>query len=536
LKPFSASGVFLPSTDGSELRSLAVRSAGITVLSQGLSFGIQMIATVILSRLLVPADFGVVTMVTTFSVLLVSFGQIGFPEAVLQRNDVDHFLVSNLFWINVGAGLLLTIGFAAAGWLLAGFYGDPRVAHIAVGASLTILMTSTSVLHLALLKRAMRFSSVSANDIVARAVAVGVSILLGWLGLGYWALVAGAVAQALATSVGAWTLCRWIPSFPRRAAGTGSAVRFAMKVYARFSGDYATRNMDNLLVGWQFGSSSLGFYKKAYDLFALSSNQLLSVFPVAVSTLSRLTRDPAQYRRYFLGGLSVLALVGMGVGANLTLVGNDLVRVVLGPGWQASGRMLTFFGPGIGIMLIYGTHGIIHLSIGTPGRWFCWGIVEFIVTGLLFLLGLRWGPAGIAAAWTASFWVLIVPAFWYAGRPIRFRVTAVVGAVWKYFVASLLAGCACAAIIREIPSLITASGPLGAVARIAANSLLFLALYIGGVILLHGGCAPLYQVAGLLPDMVLWRRFLRRAPAAEATCYGSDANVVLTAATTEDPT
>jgi len=530
LKPFDVNGVFLPRTDGGGLRTLAVRGAGITVLSQGLSFAVQIIATVVLARLLAPADFGVVTMVTTFSVLLVSVGQIGFPEAVLQRDNIDHFLVSNLFWINVGASLLLTIGFAAAGWLLARFYGDPRVAHIAVGTSLTIFLTSTSVLHLALLKRAMRFSTVSANDIFARAVSVAVSILCGWVGFGYWALVAGAVAQSLATSVGAWTLCRWVPGLPRRVAGTGSAVRFAVQVYGRFGVDYFTRNMDNLLVGWRFGSVSLGFYKKAYDLFALSSNQLLSVFPVAVSTLSRLNRDPVQYRRYFLGGLSVLALVGMGVGANLTLVGKDLVHLVLGPGWDASGRMLTFFGPGIGIMLIYGTHGMIHLSIGTPGRWFRWGILEFTVTGLLFLLALPWGPTGIAAAWTASFWILIVPAFSYAGRPIQFGFTAVLAAVWKYLLASLVAGCACAVIIRRIPFLLTAPGSLGALARIVTTSLLFGLLYIGGVVVLHRGYAPLSQIAGLLPDMVWWRRSMRPSPAVDVT-YGSDASALFTPST-----
>jgi PST family polysaccharide transporter len=197
--------------------------------------------------------------------------------------------------------------------------------------------------------------------------------------------------------------------------------------------------------------------------------------------------------------------------------------------------MLAIFGPGIGVMLIYGTHGIIHLSIGTPGRWFKWGIVEITVTGLLFLLGLRWGPAGIAAAWTASFWILIVPAFWYAGRPIQFGVTPVLAAVWKYFLASLLAGCACAAIIRGIPSAVTASSSLGALTRVVTNSLLFGALYIGAVVLLHRGYAPLRQVARLFPDMVPWRRFLRPAPAVDPA-YGSDASGILTATTTGDTT
>src|SRR4030081_19144 len=122
---------FQPIVAGTGVRRLAVRGAGVTALSQSLGFWIQMSATVILARLLTPADFGLVAMVTTFSLLLMNVGFNGFTEAVVQREQLDHDLASNLFWINVGLGLLLTIAFAAAGSLLARFYGDPRVANVA---------------------------------------------------------------------------------------------------------------------------------------------------------------------------------------------------------------------------------------------------------------------------------------------------------------------------------------------------------------------------------------------------------------------
>jgi O-antigen/teichoic acid export membrane protein len=195
--------------------------------------------------------------------------------------------------------------------------------------------------------------------------------------------------------------------------------------------------------------------------------------------------------------------------------------LLLGVKWDAAGQIFTFFGPGIGIMLIYTTSGIIHLSIGRADRWFRWVVVEFSVTVLLFLLGLRWGPIGIASAWTASFWILIIPAFWYAGRPIRFGVTPVVAVVWKYVLASALAGCASAAIIREISPLVVAPGLLGALARIVTTSLLFSVLYIAAVIFLHGGPDPLYRFARLLPEMLPWARSRRSFPASEATPPGS---------------
>jgi len=259
LKPFDANGNFhQPTKAGGGLRRLAVRGAGVTVFAQATVFGLQLIATVVLARLLLPSDFGVVIMVTTFSLVLMSFGQNGYSEAVIQREQIDHFLASNLFWINFGAGLVLAIGFAAAGRLLARFYGDPRVAAVAACISISIFLSGLSVLHVALLKRALRFSVTSTIDVLSNVVSVVVSILMAWAGWGYWALVAAVVVRPLVQTVGAWCLCRWIPSLPRRVAGTASIVRFAVHVYGRFSFNYLTRNTDNLLVGWRFGPASLG--------------------------------------------------------------------------------------------------------------------------------------------------------------------------------------------------------------------------------------------------------------------------------------
>jgi len=169
-----------------ELRRLAVRGAGVTMLTQGLLFAIQMIATVVLARLLSPSDFGVVVMVSTFSALFASFGLNGFTEGVLQLDQLDHGLASNLFWINLAVGLVFTFCFAMAGSLLARLYGNPHVAYITAPMSATIFLSNISVVHLALLKRAMRFTVISANDIVARAASVVVSIVGGLVGWGFW--------------------------------------------------------------------------------------------------------------------------------------------------------------------------------------------------------------------------------------------------------------------------------------------------------------------------------------------------------------
>ena len=475
-------------------------------------------SVVILARLLTPADFGIVTMVTTFSLLLRSFGLNGFTELIMQREELTESLVSNLFWINLGIGTILTLVFAGSGRPLALFYHNSDVVRVTQGMSLTIGIGCLGYIHTGLLQRAMHFRTTSVINFAGQVLYVIVAVVSAMAGWHYWALVWGSVTQTVVVAAGAWLACRWIPSRPSRAAGTGSGLKFAMNVYSHFAFSYLTHNTDNLLVGWRFGDQALGFYKRAYDLFVLPQTQLLSpLSAVVVSTLSRVNRDREQFQRYFLRTISVLALVGMGIGADFALVGVDLFRFLLGPGWEEAGRIFALFGPGIGVMLLYSTHGWIHLSIGRPERWFRWGLLEFGCTVSLFLLALRWGPSAVAFAWTVSYFLLMFPGFWYAGKPIGLGIGPIFAVIWKFFAASVGAGFGTALIIGAMPQFTTAFGTSGALARMVSVSSVFFGLYIGGVIVLHKGFKPLSETASLLRDLLPESKVGSKSPAVVET-------------------
>ena len=167
LIPFDAVGSFHPVAKDRELKRLAVRGAAATLSAAALSLPLRMVSTIVLARMLMPADFGVVAMVTTFSLLLQSFGTSGFSEAVIQRKEMNRYLASNLFWVTNAIGLILTLGFAASGPLLAHFFRNPLVTRVTIGISIAIFFGGAATIHLALLRRAMRFASVSANEMIA---------------------------------------------------------------------------------------------------------------------------------------------------------------------------------------------------------------------------------------------------------------------------------------------------------------------------------------------------------------------------------
>src|SRR5256885_13956049 len=138
MKPFQSDGNFHPVASGKNLRRSAIRGAMATVTGSAGQFFVGIGTVVILARLLTPSDFGIVTMVTTFSLLLRSFGLNGFTELIMQREEITDSLASNLFWINLGIGTILTLAFASSGPLLALIYHNSDVIQVTRGLSLTI--------------------------------------------------------------------------------------------------------------------------------------------------------------------------------------------------------------------------------------------------------------------------------------------------------------------------------------------------------------------------------------------------------------
>ncbi len=128
------------------------------MLAQAGKFGLNLASTVILARLLTPRDFGLVAMVTAVTGFLAMFRHAGLAIPTVQREEITHAQVSNLFWINLGVSGLCALILAALAPAMAWFYRDIRITYITLVLSTTFLIGGFRVQHLALLKRQMRFT------------------------------------------------------------------------------------------------------------------------------------------------------------------------------------------------------------------------------------------------------------------------------------------------------------------------------------------------------------------------------------------
>jgi PST family polysaccharide transporter len=120
----------------------------------------------------------------------------------------------------------------------------------------------------------------------------------------------------------------------------------------------------------------------------------------------------------------------------------------------------------------------------------------------LFVAGLPFGPFGVAAGYSASFYLLILPALWYAGRPIDLEVFAVVGSVWKHIVSALAAAIVTWFVMHRLDVIAASVVSRGPLERIAASSALCMAAYLAATVSLHRGVSPISEFFRLVSDMI----------------------------------
>jgi PST family polysaccharide transporter len=485
------------------LKGKTMRGAGATIFASASSFFIRFFSTVILARLLTPNDFGLIGMVTAFSLLLQNFGGNGFTEAIIQRENINHKIMSTLFWLNATISAALTIFFILMAPVIAWFYKEPQLNAITIGIAFSIISGGMSTMHMAILRRNMQFYIISGISIFATLTGIATAIIFAFWGWGYWALVAHTVLQPLTVTLCGWFFCRWRPGKPSSIKEIIPILKFALHTYGNFTLNYFSRNVDKLLIGWRYASQSLGYYKKAYDLFALPANQLVSPLAnVALAALSRIVNEPEKYRRYYLEAISIIAFIGMPISAILTLTGKDIVLLVLGPQWTKAGEIFCYFGASIGIMLIYGTQGWLHLSLGRPDRWFRWGVFEAITTSLFFIAGLPFGIAGVAIAYSLSFFIIVGPCLQYAGKPIDLKLSSIISATWRYLFAALAAGLLSFAILYMLDFTASAFTLLNVFFRIIVASIICFVMYLILIILFYQSLNPIKNFFSTASQMI----------------------------------
>ncbi len=160
------------------------------------------------------------------------------------------------------------------------------------------------------------------------------------------------------------------------------------------------------------------------------------------------------------------------------------------------------FGPGIAAMLVYETHSWLHLSLGTPGRWFRWNLVAATISITAFIIAAPFGAIAMAIAYSARSYILVVPALWYAGRPVSLNIVDLMRSIWVYFGAGIFVVVVWLYLSSSWLPFNTLLTGLNPFIRVAMTVFFSSFLYMGMVIILQRSFASIFDIFSLLKIML----------------------------------
>lgn len=314
-----------------------VRGMAWTAYGSGAMALLKILVLILLTRLLSPADFGVVgaaLVVITFSL---TFSQMGLGPALVQRPVLEPGHISTAFFASTSFGFLV----AGVVWLIAPllaiFFRMEELTPVVRWLAVVFPILGLTTVAENLLQRELRFRLLANTDVIAYAVGYGVvGVALALLGRGVWALVAAQVTQVFVRSI---VLLRAKPPlfhprptrrWFRELLGYGAGVSAARVGFT------VANQIDNFVVGRWLGAVALGLYSRAFQLMSVPTALLGDVLDrVLFPTMARVQDDPRRLATAYLQGTAIIVLLTLPAGVVAAILAPDLVPVAFGRKWGA---------------------------------------------------------------------------------------------------------------------------------------------------------------------------------------------------------
>ena len=389
------------------------KSVFINAMGKYSSVFFQLIFSAVLSRILTPTEFGVVTVINVFVVFFELFSDLGIGTAIIQNKSLNAQDIQSIFSFTCLLGIGLSLAFTLFSFFIANFYDNNVYIPLGMLFSISILLTSIDVVPNAILMRDKKFISVSIRTVVSCIVGYVVAIILAFAGFSFYALVIRAIITAT-------FLLLWNLVFSRGAFRFTVNLKSVKKIWTystyQFGAsflNYFQRNLDNILVGKFMGEEALGYYNKSYTLMQYPISYLShAITPVLHPILSDYQDQKEIIFLQYIRIVQALSLIGVLVAGIFISNASEIVCIMFGKQWELAVEPLRIISFCIWPQMISGTFGCVMQSLGNTKGMFiiCCYTISVSIVGIV--AGISTGSlTGLAYCIVMVYWLHLIIGF-----------------------------------------------------------------------------------------------------------------------------
>jgi PST family polysaccharide transporter len=387
-----------------DARAAAVSGARWLPFAQLINQAVRIVLSIVLAWYLTTEEFGLVAVAMVVMVLIDSLADLGTGQAIIQRRRLDANLADAIFTLNtcIGVGLgLAIIVFAEPLTYLAGGPDAGDAVGLMQVLGINVIIKSMGVVQFALLRRRLMFRKAALSLVASACLYLVVSLSLAVAGAGAWSIVIGTTAGSLASVALTWVWSGWRPRLRFDWPAIRSVSGFSLNLTGTSLFNYATQNLDRVLIAWNLGTAPLGLYTLGTRILRAPIITVThTVNQVQVPMMARVQDDLAAQRRMFLQASAVAALVVFPAMLGLTVLAEPIIDFGLPARWHDATDLIMVMAPLGMLRTLWGLVSPIYVANGRTGLQLLWSIffggmllISYVLTSQISVLAVVVGIA-----------------------------------------------------------------------------------------------------------------------------------------------
>jgi len=296
---------------------------------------IQLVIQIVLARILMPKDFGIVGMITIFITLSQVFVDSGFTTGLVREKNSSQEDYSTIFFFNLLVSVLLYIILFFSAGVLGDFYKEPQIKSITRVISLVLIINAIGLIQRTMLTKKINFKAQTVIDITAAVISGIIAIVFALLGFGVWSLVIKTLTMQLLQTVFLLVANRWKPTFVFSVTSFKKLFHFSWKLLVANLLSKLYDSIYYMIIGKTFTATDLGYYSKAKALADIAENSVTnSLQKVSYPVLSNIQNDGDRLRSGYRKLLKISVYIAFPVMLGLAAVAPELLIILLGEKWE----------------------------------------------------------------------------------------------------------------------------------------------------------------------------------------------------------
>ena len=330
---------------------------------------INFVVGIILARLLLPEEFGLIGIITVFLTISLVFVDGGFSAALINKKQTTEVDYNTVFYSNIAiSALIYLVIFLSAGWV-GSFFDDPRIADLLRLAGLNILLISFSSIHRTIIVRNLNFRLITVVSTIAVVISACCAVYMAYHGYGVYSLIYRILIGEVITIMLFWTVNKWRPAALFSVQSFKEMFRYGGNLFVSNLLNTLNTNIYYLIIGKFFSPVQLGYYTRAITFRDLASTNISNTIKrVSFSTLSKITEKKELSRKFEFFRTVTYLLISFSM-LILFFCSREIILILLKEKWLPSVSILKIMSLAGVFMAVYNQNLDFLAVIGKTKRY-----------------------------------------------------------------------------------------------------------------------------------------------------------------------